>query len=221
MSPGRYRGAVVSAADLWSFVAVAAVIVAVPGPSVLFVISRSVAYGRVVGLQTVLGNAIGAGVQVLLISLGLGAIIERSLVVFTALKIVGACYLVWLGWCAWRDRRSLADLASRPPEVHTTRRVVSEGFVVGVTNPKLFVFAAAVLPQFVDRSAGSVGLQLGELGLVFVAIALVFDSVWAMAAGSARDWLARSPDRLAAVGGVGGLVTMGLGVRLAFLGRHD
>jgi len=211
----------VSAANLWSFVLVTAVIIAVPGPSVLFVISRSVAYGRAAGLQTVVGNALGAGAQVLLISVGLGVIIERSILVFTVLKFAGAGYLIWLGWCAWRDRRSLADLAALPGAVQATRRVVSEGFVVGVTNPKLFIFAAAVLPQFVDRTAGSVGVQLAELGLIFVMIALVFDSMWAIAAGAARDWLAHSPDRLAAVGGVGGLVTMGLGVRLAFTGRRD
>lgn len=214
----------VDAGRWWSFLAVAVALVVVPGPSVLFVISRSVAYGRAAGVQTVVGNAAGAGTQVLLVSAGLGAVLARSVAAFTALKLAGAAYLVWLGWHAWRDRRSLAALLGTVADARPPRRVLAEGYVVGVTNPKLLVFCAAVLPQFVDRSATAatpVGAQLAVLGLTFVAVALVFDSMWALAAGSARAWLARSPRRLAAVGGTGGLVTMGIGVGVAFTGRKD
>lgn len=206
---------------LWSFAALAVAIVVVPGPSVLFVISRSVAYGRRVGLLTVLGNAAGAGLQAAAVAAGLGVVIERSIVAFTVLKLAGAAYLVWLGVRAWRERRELSGLVATVAEPRPPRRILLDGFMVGITNPKLVVFFAAVLPQFVDRQAGSVGVQMTVLGLVFVGIALLCDSTWALAAGSARGWLARSPRRLSAVGGAGGLVTIGLGLRLAFLGRHD
>jgi threonine/homoserine/homoserine lactone efflux protein len=96
-----------------------------------------------------------------------------------------------------------------------------DGFLVGVTNPKVIVFFAAILPQFVDRTAGNVPLQIITLGGIFAGIALLSDSGWALVAGTARAWLARSPRRLAALGGTGGLVMIGLGATLALTGRKD
>ena len=93
------------------------------------------------------------------------------------------------------------------------RRILREGFVVGVTNPKVIVFFAAILPQFVDYDRGHPAVQMLVLGLVFVAIALVSDSMWGLAAGTARVWLGRSPRRLAAIGGTSGVVMIGLGRR--------
>jgi threonine/homoserine/homoserine lactone efflux protein len=98
---------------------------------------------------------------------------------------------------------------------------VTDGFVVGLGNPKVIVFFAAVLPQFVDRSAGHVTAQLLVLGALFAGIALISDSVWAVAAGSARAWLGRSPRRLELIGGTGGLAMIGIGTALAVSGRHD
>jgi threonine/homoserine/homoserine lactone efflux protein len=100
-------------------------------------------------------------------------------------------------------------------------RTLWEGFVVGVTNPKTMVFFAAVLPQFVDRGAGGVHEQMLLLSLVFTAITLVCDSMWAVGASAARGWFARSPRRLAAIGGTGGLAMIGLGVTVAVTGRAD
>ena len=93
--------------------------------------------------------------------------------------------------------------------------------MVGVTNPKTMVFFAAVLPQFVDRSAGRVPAQMLLLGLISTGIALVCDSTWGLAASAARDWFARSPRRLSLVGGAGGLAMIGLGVTVAVTGRTD
>lgn len=98
---------------------------------------------------------------------------------------------------------------------------MTEGFTVGVTNPKTIVFFAAVLPQFVDRGHGHVAVQMLILGLVFNAIAVASDSVWGLAAAGARDWFARSPRRLSLVGGIGGLTMIGLGVTVAVTGRKD
>ena len=207
--------------SLFAFAATAFALIVIPGPSVLFVISRGVALGRRAAVATVLGNAAGAYTQVVVVALGLGTLIERSATLFTAVKLVGAMYVVFLGVQAFRHRERLASVIDAATAPRGTRRILREGYVVGITNPKSAVFMAAVLPQFADPGLGHVALQLLLLGLVFVAIALVSDSIWGLAAGSARVWLGRSPRRLAALGGLGGLVMIGLGVRLAVTGRQD
>jgi threonine/homoserine/homoserine lactone efflux protein len=212
---------VVPTNSLLAFAATAFALIVIPGPSVLFVISRGVALGRRAAVATVLGNAAGAYAQVVVVALGLGALIERSATLFTAVKLVGAAYVVYLGVQAIRHRERLASVIDAATAPRGRRRILREGFVVGVTNPKAAVFMAAVLPQFTDPARGHVPIQLLVLGLVFVAIALVSDSIWGLAAGSARSWLGRSPRRLEALGGIGGLVMIGLGVRLAVTGRQD
>jgi len=102
-------------------------------------------------------------------------------------------------------------------------RALRDGFVAGVTNPKSIVIFVVALPEFTDRAAGHlpVQAQMLILGALFTAIALVLDSVWAAIAGTARQWFARSPRRLALIGGTGGLVMIGLGVSIAATGRND
>lgn len=216
-----YPAPVLPTDHLLAFLVVATLLVVVPGPSVLFVVTRSLTLGRSAGIATVVGNAAGVYVQVVLVAVGVGAIVQESIAVFTAIKLAGAAYLVYLGVQAVRNRRSLAAALGRPVERKALRRILVDALVVGVANPKVVVFFVAVLPQFVDRDAGSVQLQLLTLGAVFCTIALVCDSVWALAAGAARDWLVRSPGRLAAIGGSGGVVMIGLGAGLAVGGRKD
>lgn len=211
----------VDASRLAALALTAFAIIAVPGPSVLFVISRGVTLGRRAGLATVFGNAGGLAVQVLAVAAGLGTIVASSIAAFTVVKFCGALYLVYLGIQAVRHRRSLADAFAAGVEAVPLRRILREGFVVGVTNPKSIVLFTAILPQFVDPHGSAPQLQLVVLGSVCLAIALLSDSVWALAAGSARAWFGRRPERLATVGGLGGVVTIGLGVRLALTGRHD
>jgi threonine/homoserine/homoserine lactone efflux protein len=208
-------------AGLAAFALTSLVIIAVPGPSVLFVISRSLSLGRPAGLATVLGNAVGEYVLVIAVAAGIGSLVEDSILAFTVIKLAGAAYLVYLGINAIRHRRSVAKALTATSESVSTPRIVRDGFIVGVTNPKAIIFFAALLPQFVDRSAGHIPLQLLLLGCVFLAIALVSDTVWALMAGGARTWLARSPRRLELVGGAGGLAMIGIGLRLAVTGRHD
>lgn len=196
-------------------------LIVVPGPSVLFVIGRALAHGRGAALTTVVGNTLGAYVLVAAVALGVGSVVERSAVVFTALKLVGAAYLVYLGVRAVRQRRSLQTTFGSGSPAYGSLRTLWEGFTVGVTNPKTIVFFAAVLPQFVDRSHGHVTAQMLLLGLVFNIIAIASDSVWGLVAGTARSWFARSPRRLATVGGLGGLTMIGLGVTIAATGRND
>lgn len=210
-----------STGQLLAFAVVSLVFVAIPGPSVLFTISRALTLGRRPALLTVIGNAAGVYLHVVAVALGIGAIVQRSMAVFTILKLAGAAYLVYLGVQAIRHRRAVAELLDQPFATTRSRRVLADGFIVGISNPKSIVFFAAVLPQFVEPDAGRVPLQLLLLGLVSIAAALLSDSVWALIAGAARDWFGRSPARLATIGGAGGLVMIGLGVRLAFTGRKD
>jgi threonine/homoserine/homoserine lactone efflux protein len=197
------------------------VLIVVPGPSVLFVVSRGVALGRRAALATVIGNTGGVMVQAVLVALGLGALVERSDAVFTVVKLVGAVYLLILGVRMLRSRHGLAQLHDATDVPKGTRRIVREGFVVGLTNPKAVIVFTVVLPQFADPSRGHVPLQLLVLAGLFLTIGVVSDSAWAIASGTARTWIARSTGRLEAVAGAGGVVLIGLGLRLAVTGRHE
>ncbi|GAA2360221.1 LysE family translocator [Dactylosporangium salmoneum] len=211
----------VSADRLLAFAAMSFLLILIPGPSVLFVIGRALAQGRRAALTTVVGNTLGAYLLVVAVALGIGSIVERSVVVFTVLKLAGAAYLIYLGVKAWRERNSLQASFTASRAAHGGLRTFWEGFTVGVSNPKTIVFFLAVLPQFVDRGQGHVAVQMLVLGLVFNAIAVVSDSIWGLVAATARDWFARSPRRLSLVGGVGGLTLIGLGVTVAVTGRKD
>jgi threonine/homoserine/homoserine lactone efflux protein len=206
---------------LVTFTLTAFVLIAVPGPSVLFTVSRAIALGRAAGVATVAGNTVGAFAQVVAVAFGIGPLVERSVALFTVLKLAGAGYLMFLGVQAIRHRRSLAEALGAEVERKTTARMMLDGFTVGATNPKVIVFFAAMLPQFVDRQAGHVPVQIIMLGAIFAGIALISDSTWAVAAGTVRAWLASSPRRLALLGGTGGLLMIGIGARLALTGRND
>ncbi|MBV9364194.1 MAG: LysE family translocator [Solirubrobacterales bacterium] len=199
------------------------VLILIPGPSVLFVVSRGVALGRRAALATVAGNAGGLLLQGTLVTVGIGSVVARSDAVFTALKLIGAAYLVFLGIKNIRDRRSLAALfsPSAAADPKPVGRIVREGFFVGATNPKGVLIFTAVLPQFIDRSQGHVTLQLAVLGAICVVIALLSDGAWAIASGTAREWLGRSPRRLEAMTSTGGAMLIALGVGLAVTGRRN
>ena len=208
-------------AHLAAFVLAVWVLILVPGPSVLFAVSRGVALGRRAALATVLGNTLGLFVQLVFVSLGVGALIARSDAVFTTLKLVGAVYLVLLGVRTFRERRELAGLLGRPVERKPLSRIIREGFLVGATNPKGALIFTVIVPQFIVRSSGRVSLQIFTLGLVCCLLALVSDGTWGLAAGTARQLLSRSPRRLSWLGAGGGVTLVGLGLGLALTGRKD
>jgi threonine/homoserine/homoserine lactone efflux protein len=198
------------------------VLILIPGPSVLFVISRGVSLGRRAALATVLGNTSGLVLQLALVALGVGSIVASSDAVFTVLKLIGAAYLVFLGVRNIVNRRELTELfGTRETEPKSLRRIVREGFYVGATNPKGLLIFTAILPQFIDRSQGHVTLQLALLGSICVVIAVLSDGAWALASGTARQWLGRSNRRLQALTAGGGVTLIGLGVALAVTGRHN
>ncbi len=206
---------------LLAFLLLSSALIVVPGPNVLFVVSRSLQLGRAAGVATAVGGQIGVYAQVAAVAFGIGVLVERFVAVFTVIKLGGAAYLVCLGVQAVRHRRSLTGALGATVAKKTPLRTLRDGFLVGVTNPKAMVFFAAVLPQFADRPAGHVPLQMLLLGAIFIGIAVVSDSGWAVAAGTARAWLARSPRRLELIGGTGGLVMIGIGASLAITGRTD
>ncbi|MFD8075947.1 LysE family translocator [Streptomyces sp. NBC_00510] len=213
----------VSMDRLLAFAAMSLLVIVIPGPSVLFVIGRALAHGRRTALASVLGNFIGSYLLVVAVAFGLGSLIERSLTLYLVVKLAGAAYLVLLGVKAFRHRRELTVGAMDGPDrpVRGDLRTVADGLAVGVTNPKGIVFFAAVLPQFVDHSAGSLPAQMLLLGLVPIGIGLVSDTLWGLTASAARVWLGRSDRRLSAIGGAGGLAMIGLGVTVATTGRAD
>lgn len=211
----------VPVSNVVAFAAVVVVIIAIPGPSVLFTISRALTVGRRATVMTVIGNAAGVCVQVVGAAFGMGALVERSVLVYSGVKYAGAAYIVYLGVQAIRHRRALTAALGRRGAAITPRRAVRDGFIVGVTNPKTIAILVAVMPGFAAPAAGHLPLQLLLLGSLFPLTALVLDSVWALAAGTAREWFARSPRRTRAIGGVGGVIMIGVGVDLALTGRKS
>lgn len=211
--------------NLLAFAGAALIIIVIPGPSVLFTIGRALSLGRLGGVLSVVGNTLGHVPLVAAVALGVGVVIAQSVIAFTVIKLVGAAYLVYLvylGVQAIRHRhraRGVVDVTAATPK--SALRQIAEGFVVGITNPKTIAFFVAVLPQFVAPAAGNLPLQLFVLGMVFLVLGFLSDSVWALAAGTARDWFARSPRRISTMGATGGVLMIGLGGALAVTGSKS
>lgn len=204
-----------SSSQWLAFLVASILFIQVPGPSLLFTIGRALTVGRRAALLSVVGNALGLVAQVGLVALGLGALVAASATAYTAVKLVGAAYVVWLGISAIRHRsQGRVALESGSPVVEPRGHAVRTGFVVGVTNPKTIVFFAAFLPQFTS-SSGPAAAQLALLGVVFGLLAVCSDSLWALGAGKARDWFARKPQRLDKLSAAGGGMMIALGVTLA------
>ena len=211
----------VSTGQVAAFAAAAVILIVIPGPGVLFVIGRALAHGRRTALLSVAGHAAGNWVVAACVALGVGTIVARSAPVFTAVRLAGAAYLIWLGVQAFRHRHRLAGVLDSAAAPRSSVRAAREGLVVGVTNPKAVILFAAILPQFVDRSAGHVPAQMLILSAISIVIGLASDTCWGLAASTVRSWFARSPRRLGLVGGAGGLAMIGLGLTLALTGRND
>jgi threonine/homoserine/homoserine lactone efflux protein len=200
-----------------TFAVASFLLIVIPGPSVLFVVGRSLSLGRRGGLLSVAGNELGGLVPITAVALGIGALVSESIVAFTAVKIAGGAYLMFLGLQAIRHRRAPVAAPTSAPK--SGARLLRQGFVVGATNPKTIVFFVAVLPQFVDHDRGGIPGQILILGLIFTVIAFVCDSVWAVAAGTARAWFARSPRRMSQMNATGGTMMIGLGGGLLLAGN--
>lgn len=193
------------------------IIIIAPGPSVLFVIARAIAWGRATAVLTVLGNVSGSFVLSSLVALGIGPILQRYEIAYIAVQWGGGLYLIHLGIDAIRKRALHAsDMTSQGPIGPTPLSSIRDGFWVGVLNPKAIVFFAAVLPQFVDIDGESVTKQLLFLGLTFCVLAFFSDGAWGLLAGYARTWLASSNQRLEKLRTFGGSIMMILGAAVLY-----
>lgn len=198
---------------LIEYIVAAMVIILAPGPSVLFVIARAIAWGRKVAVFTVAGNVTGAFVLSSLVAFGLGPILSRSDLAYSAVQWGGGGYLVYLGINAIKARKiAAADMKSQGSVTPTFWRSARDGFWVGALNPKGLVFYAAVLPQFVDIDRGNVTGQLLLLGALFSLLAFISDGSWGLLAGTARTWLASDEKRLELLRVIGGCVMIILGL---------
>lgn len=198
---------------LWQYAIASIIIIIAPGPSVLFIIARAIAWGRKTAVFSVIGNASGAFLLSVLVALGLGPILQHSTVAYSAVQWGGGAYLIYLGVDALRHRRiHAADMQVKSGTAPSALRSMRDGFWVGVLNPKTLVFFAAVLPQFIDRERGHVAFQLLLLGTIFAIMAMISDGSWGLLAGTAREWLATDPKRLLGLRTTGGIVMIVLGL---------
>jgi len=206
------------ARTLWVFAAASLALAVVPGPAVLYIVAQSVYGGRRVGLVSALGIATGGMVHIVAAVIGLSAVLAASATAFTAVKVVGAAYLVYLGVRVLM-RAPVGDEIGGNRRERTLSRTYTRGVVVNVLNPKTALFFLAFLPQFVDPDAAS-RPQLALLGGMFVAIALSSDLVWAIAAGTAGELLRRSRRFHALQRWVSGVVFIGLGLTALVTGHR-
>lgn len=179
---------IVEWSTLLAFAAGALALTLIPGPNVMFIVSQSVGQGRKAGIFSALGVEVGSIVHVTAAVLGLSALLASSATAVSAIKIGGAIYLVYLGIrTLLAKQHSYSEADQQPHRQHS--RLFLNGFFINVFNPKVALFFVAFLPQFVDANRGSVTLQLMLLGVVFCAIGLLTDSIYAVISGAGGSWL--------------------------------
>jgi threonine/homoserine/homoserine lactone efflux protein len=216
----------VTTRSLLLFVSASIPLLLFPGPAVAFIVATTLRAGRRSGLGAVAGVETGYLVHVVGAVVGLSAVVAASAEAFTAVKVLGAAWLVWLAVQSWRSSRrdgdtSLADLRPADTPQAQPRESLRRGLLVGALNPKTAVFYLAFLPQFVTDEGGPAWLQLLVFGLLFIALAACTDSCWVLAGGSLRRWLPavrmKVVDRVSA-GAFGALAAVLLSARRASAG---
>jgi threonine/homoserine/homoserine lactone efflux protein len=202
---------------LAEYIVAAMIIILAPGPSVLFVIARAIAWGRKVAVFTVAGNVTGAFFLSTFVAFGLGPILQNSEIAYIAVQWGGGLYLMYLGFDAIKHRKiHAADMTNQGDREPSALRSMRDGFWVGALNPKGLVFYAAVLPQFIDREKGQITSQLILLGAIFSILAFISDGSWGLLAGTARAWLANDSTRLEKLRAAGGSIMIVLGLSVLF-----
>jgi threonine/homoserine/homoserine lactone efflux protein len=198
------------------FLLAAFIIAAIPGPGIFYVAARTLSGGRAAGIASTFGTALGGLVHVIAGGLGVSAIILASAQLFTALKLVGALYLIWLGIKTFRDT------GIAPPEQIEpagTRRAFRDGVIVEALNPKTAAFFLAFIPQFIEPAMGYVALQFVVLGMISVALNTFADVIVVILASTARANLMRRPQLIQRLRQGSGLFIAGLGLSLALTRR--
>ena len=201
--------------SLFAFVVAALVVLLIPGPGVLYVLTRSLSQGQRAGLVSACGLSAGAFVHVIAATVGLSALLAASAAAFGVIKLLGAAYLIYLGIRAVLSRQ--ADAAIELPAPRSLRRLFADGVVVSVLNPKVAVFFLAFLPHFTDPLRGSVSSQMFWLGLLYCALALCTDGAYAVLAGRLQRWMRGPMTRGSLPRYASGAVYIGLGVSTALV----
>lgn len=199
------------------FFAASALLALAPGPDNIFVLTLSALHGRKAGLLVTLGLCTGLIGHTVAVALGIAALFQASAIAFTALKIAGACYLLYLAWGAFRA--SASQLEAKPDVPLDGWQLYRRGIVMNLTNPKVSIFFLAFLPQFADPARGSLTLQLILLGGIFMAAALLVFSGIAALAGSLGHWLSRSSRAQILMNRIAGTIFVALALKLATTGR--
>jgi len=192
------------------FIVASLVLLVIPGPAVLFIVARSGAQGRRAGLVSVLGVHTASVVHVLAAVVGLSAVVVASSLAFTAVKVVGGCYLICLGIRSLRTARTTS--VSTAPRVRATKQLFAEGFLVSLLNPKVALFFLAFLPQFVERGNGPIWSQTLVLGLLYIALGLCSDSMYALIGARLGTRFSGHTARVRATRYAEGGILIGLGV---------
>ncbi|GAA0549161.1 LysE family translocator [Chitinophaga japonensis] len=177
---------------LLAFIGASLLLLVIPGPAVLYIIAKSAEQGRKAGMASVAGIETGTLVHVCASAIGISALLLASATAFAVLKYAGAFYLIWMGLKKVCTRQPV-PLAAQERKQPSLRAIFWQGAIVNILNPKTALFFFAFLPQFVNPARGAVTLQLAVLGVIFVMLATITDSVFALAAGSLSDWLRRQP----------------------------
>lgn len=172
--------------NLSLFIIAALLLLVIPGPSVLYVITRSIDQGRVAGIVSVLGNALGSLILSVAAAVGLSAILVSSAVAFNVVKYLGAAYLVYLGISRLLIKEAQTDITVSRQRLS---KIFTQGMIVAVLNPKTALFFLAFVPQFIEESQGSIWVQTLFLGLLLVLLGVLTDSIYALLAGIIGNWL--------------------------------
>ena len=206
-------------AALLIFVTAALLLLLTPGPAVMFIVARSLEHGRTAGVVSAFGVAVASICHVVLAVMGLSALLMQSALAFSLVKYIGALYLIYLGIQAWRAD-SEGELRRRPARA-ALPRIFWQGFIVNLFNPKTALFFFAFLPQFVQPQRGAVTLQILLLGSLFVVLAIISDSAYAVLAGSVRHLVAGQTKVTRAWRRLASLVYIGLGLTTAVSGSSS
>lgn len=209
----------INSSSLLLFVTGAAVILLIPGPAVMYVVSRSIGHGRVAGLVSVMGIVVGTLFHVLAATLGLSALLASSALAFEVVKYLGAAYLVYLGIRTLRRKDAQAFEACT--KERRLAHMFGQGVLVNVLNPKTALFFLAFLPQFVDPARGHATLQILQLGILFALMGWCSDSIWALAAGTVAEQIRRNVRLRRVQRNVSGGGLIALGLASAFSGSRS
>jgi len=200
------------------FISVSLALIIAPGPDMLYVVTRGITQGRRAGILSALGVVVGILVHTTAAAFGLTLIFQSSAFAFLLVKYVGAAYLIYLGFKAWRDKSTFSVQAAS--SAVSSRLLFWQGVLSNVFNPKIAIFFLAFLPQFVDKDSPQATWQMVSLGLTFAGLGLCFLLLVGSSSGAIGRWIARRPDYTQFLQRLAGSILMGLGIRLAFTEQH-